>query len=101
MVPEAVPTFVVVRIAKQIVMKRPEPSGFTNEVPDLIRPSAPEAAHAAAGAIALPVAFADPVVLAKRRRELVAPLAASVGKVVIACKLQADFVEAIKVLLRS
>ena len=54
---EAVSTFVIVRIAKQVVMKGPRPSGLANQMPDLIRIAAPEAAHTAAGAIGLPVAF--------------------------------------------
>ena len=91
---KAVPALVVVRIAEQVVMKRPRPSGLANEMTDLIRIAAPEAPHAAAGAIGLPLAFADPSVVGKRRGEFVAPLAASIGKIVVARELQADFVKA-------
>jgi hypothetical protein len=98
---EAVTRLVVVRIAKQVVMKRSRPTRLANKMPDLISLSTPEAAHAAAGAIGLPVVFADVAIVSQWRGELIAPLAASVGKVVIARKLQADFGKAHKVLLRS
>ena len=68
-------------------MKRPRPSGLANEMTDLTRIAAPKAPHAAAGAIGLPLAFADPSVVGKRRGEFVAPLAASIGKIVVAREL--------------
>jgi hypothetical protein len=74
---EPISTLVIVSIAKQVVMKRPRPTRLANEMPDLISLSAPEAAHAAAGAISLPVVFADPAVAGEWRGELIAPLAAS------------------------
>ena len=84
-----------------VVMKHPRPAGLANEVPGLICLSAPEPAHAAAGAIGFPVAFADPAIFGERRADFVAPFASSVGKIVIARKLQADFVELIRSYRRS
>jgi hypothetical protein len=91
-VAETLASLIIVRIAKQVVMKCPRPPRLANKMTYLIRLSVPKTSHPAAGAIGLPVTFADPAVLAKWRGELIAPLTASIGKIVIACKLQADFV---------
>ena len=77
---EAVARLIVVRIAKQIVMKGPRPTRFANKMSNLIGPSTPEAPHAAADAIGLPVVFADVAIVGQRRGELVAPLSAPSGK---------------------
>jgi hypothetical protein len=58
---------------------------------DFVGIPTPEAPHPAAVAMGFPLA--DPPVISKRRSELIAPLATSIGKIWIARKLQADLTQ--------
>jgi hypothetical protein len=72
-------------------MKRPRPAWLANEMPHLIRLSILKTSHPTVGAIGLPLAFADPTVLVKRRGKLIAPLTASIGEIVIAVRARDGF----------
>jgi hypothetical protein len=58
----------------------------------LIRLSMPKTPYPAAGTVDPPVAFVDAAVIAKRSGELISAITASLGKIVIARKFQADSV---------
>ena len=73
----------------RIVVEGPGAARPVHEVAVLLRTS-PEAAHPALVAFLVPLLGSQVVIVIDWRNEFVAPLAASLGEVMIACKLKTD-----------
>jgi hypothetical protein len=94
MVAEAIAGFVIVRIAKEIVMKRPRASRLSDQVTDLIVLSLPETQHTATIPERFPSGMVDLAIVIERRGKLIPACPTAFGKIAIAGQFQTNLKEA-------